>query len=102
MCIRDRFTIGFGTAGGSVVEVEGFQLATALDEASLVALADTTGGEYRLGAGDADIADLYDRVDTQFTTEGEPTEVTAVVALAGLALLVIAAVTSLRLFGRVP
>ncbi|GJM38822.1 MAG: hypothetical protein DHS20C19_21890 [Acidimicrobiales bacterium] len=96
------FTVGFGTPTGAVVEVEGFQLATALNEASLIEVADTTGGEYRHAATDIDISDLYDRVDRQFTTEGERTEVTAVVALAGALLLIIAALTSMRLFGRVP
>ena len=96
------FTVGFGTEAGAVIEVEGFNLATALQEDSLVELADTTGGEYRRATSDADIRDLYDRVDRQFTTEGEPTEVTAVVALIGAALLIVAAAVSLRLFGRAP
>ncbi|MEM7141531.1 MAG: VWA domain-containing protein [Actinomycetota bacterium] len=96
------FAIGFGTEAGAVIQIEDFSLATRLQEASLVELVDATGGDYRRAVDDDSITDLFDRVDTQFTTDGEPTELTAHVALAGAIVLILASLLSMRWFGRVP
>ena len=39
-------TIGVGTVEGATIEVDGYQLATALDEELLTEVAETTGGTY--------------------------------------------------------
>ena len=55
-------TVGVGTAEGDTVEVDGYQLATALDEALLTTVAQTSGGTYH-AAGERGRAGRYDQVD---------------------------------------
>ena len=40
------YPIGLGSPQGTVLEVDGFQIATRLDEATLKQIADTTDGTY--------------------------------------------------------
>ena len=39
-------TVGVGTAAGTTIKVDGYQVHTALDEDTLTAIAQTTGGSY--------------------------------------------------------
>ena len=93
-------TIGVGTATGSVIDVDGFQIATALDADALTAIAETTGGQY-VPASNADVLQQVSLTLQQRTTiEPQPVELTALAA--GLAVLVLAAggVLLLRSQGR--
>jgi Ca-activated chloride channel family protein len=94
-------TVGVGTTEGAVVEVDGYQLGTALDEALLTAVAQTTGGAYQ-PAGDAQaLADTTRSIDLRLTTKKEPVELTAPFAGAALLLLVLGGLLSLRWHGRI-
>ena len=93
--------VGVGTARGGTVEVDGFQLNTALDEALLTTVAQTTGGAY-LPAGDAAVlADTTKSIDLRLTTEKEPIELTAPFAAAALLLLTLGALLGIRWHGRI-
>jgi Ca-activated chloride channel family protein len=93
--------VGVGTAEGAVVEVDGYQLGTALDEALLTTVAQTTGGEY-LRASDADaLADTTKSIDLRLTTKMEPVELTAPFAGAALLLLLLGSLLGLRWHGRI-
>ncbi|HEU5107051.1 MAG TPA: VWA domain-containing protein [Micromonosporaceae bacterium] len=93
-------TIGIGTAGGATVEVDGFQLATALDEELLTSVAGITGGEYR-PAGDAGaLANVTDSIELRVYTQDKPVELTAVLAGAALLLLVLGSLLMTRAYGR--
>lgn len=97
----DIHTIGLGRPEGTVVEIDGFSVATALDEPLLTAVAEATGGGYH-PAGDADaLAQVYDSIDLEVVTRTEPREVTALFTVAGMAALAVGAALSLAWFGRV-
>ncbi|MFI5952542.1 VWA domain-containing protein [Cryptosporangium sp. NPDC051539] len=94
-------TVGVGTAKGTTVEVDGYQLATALNEQQLTAIARTTGGKYRK-ANDADgLADSTRSIDLRLTGKKEALELTAPFAGAGLVLLVAGALLMSRWHGRI-
>ena len=94
-------TVGVGTAQGATVEVDGFQLGTALDESLLTTVAHTSGGAYHQ-AGDADVlADTTKSIDLRLTTKKEPLELTAPFAGAALLLLALGALLGLRWHGRI-
>lgn len=89
--------IGLGTPAGTTIQVDGFTIATALDESSLQTVAQTTGGTYRRATDAASLAAVYDAIELQWTTRTVPHEVTSwVAALAGLLLLAGATVSVLR------
>ncbi|MBU2669629.1 VWA domain-containing protein [Actinoplanes bogorensis] len=93
--------VGVGTERGATVEVDGFQLGTALDASLLTAVAQTTGGAY-LPAGDADtLTDRTKAIDLRLTAKKEPLELTAPFAGAALLLLMLGAVLGTRWHGRI-
>jgi Ca-activated chloride channel homolog len=93
--------IGIGTTEGTVVEVDGFSVATALDEELLTEIADVTDGTYHV-AGDAATLDrIYESIDLEFARVERQHEVTALFATAGGLLLAIGSLLSIAWFGRV-
>ncbi|NUO36023.1 MAG: VWA domain-containing protein [Dermatophilaceae bacterium] len=93
--------IGLGTPAGTVIEIDGFSLATALDETSLQKIAQTTGGTYRRATDAASLAAVYDAIELQWTTRTVPHEVTSWVAAAAALLLLGGATVSVLRQGRV-
>jgi Ca-activated chloride channel family protein len=94
-------TVGVGTTAGATVEVEGYQLATALNEQVLRGLADATGGTY-LTAGDSGALAASTRsIDLKLTTRKEPVELTGPVAGLALLLLAAGALLMIRWHGRI-
>lgn len=94
-------TVGLGDPAGTVLEIDGFSIATALDETMLRAVAETSGGTYSPAADGEALAEVYDGLDLEFVANPAATELTALFAGAGAVLLVLAAALSLRWFGRV-
>lgn len=82
-------TVGVGTAQGSTVEVDGYQLHTALDAERLTAIAQTTGGSYRTAADSEDLAGAASGIDLRLTVATQPVPLAG--ALCGLALVLLAA-----------
>lgn len=93
--------VGVGTARGGTVEVDGFQLSTALDESLLTAVAQTTGGTYHQAGDAATLADTTKSIDLRLTTTKEPIELTAPFAAAALLLLTLGALLGIRWHGRI-
>ena len=95
-------TIGFGTTDGAVIESEGYQVSTALDEQALTDIADLTGGAYTPAAttSGSDLDDISRSVDLRIATTYERTEITAAFALAAMALLLAGGLLMLRTYGR--
>jgi Ca-activated chloride channel family protein len=94
-------TVGVGTTAGATVEVEGYQLATALNEQVLRGIADATGGSY-LTAGDAGaLASSTRSIDLRLTSRKEPLELTGPVAGLALLLLAAGALLMIRWHGRI-
>lgn len=94
------YPIGVGAPEGTVVEIDGFNVATALDEDTLRELAEVTDGTYFAAEDEKALADVYDKIDLEWRTEKEKTEVTGIVTAASLVLFVLGAAASLLWFGR--
>jgi Ca-activated chloride channel family protein len=94
------YPVGLGRPEGTVIQVDGFQLATALDEPALRAIAERTDGRYVPAADPQALAAVSDAVDLQWTVETEHIEVTALLAAAAGALVLLGACLSLAWFGR--
>jgi Ca-activated chloride channel homolog len=93
--------IGLRTKQGTVIEVDGFNIATALDEELLKKIAAVTDGTYDHAADAAALAKIYDSIDLEFKSTTKPREVTALFAAAGGLLLVVGSLLSIGWFGRV-
>jgi Ca-activated chloride channel family protein len=94
------YPIGIGSADGTVVEINGFQVATALDEDELTEIATTTGGTYFHAEDQASLASIYKHIDLRITTQSKKQEATGVVTGISTVLLLIGASLSLVWYGR--
>ncbi|MEU7823568.1 VWA domain-containing protein [Catellatospora sp. NPDC049133] len=94
-------TVGIGTPEGATVEVEGFQVATALDEQLLTELAAVTGGTYHPARDAAALNDIHRSIDLRITTEPEHIELTALFAGSALLLLTLGGLLMIRWYGRI-
>jgi Ca-activated chloride channel homolog len=93
--------IGVGTKQGTVIEVDGFNIATALNEDLLKEIADVTDGTYDQAADAAALSRIYDSIDLEFKSSKKPREVTALFAASGGLLLALGSLLSMLWFGRV-
>jgi Ca-activated chloride channel family protein len=96
------YTIGVGTPEGAVLEVEGFNVLTQLDETALQSIASVTNGTYFRAGDEEALKEIYQNIDLQLTSRGEQMEITALAAGLGALLLIIGGMFSLFWFGRVP
>jgi Ca-activated chloride channel homolog len=95
------YPIGLGSPAGTVVQIDGFQVATQLDEALLQEIARTTNGEYFAAADEQELASVYGKINPVWTIQAKRTEITGLLAaLAGLLVLAGAGV-SFAWYGRV-
>jgi len=95
------YPVGLGSTSGSVLEVDGFSIATALDEDTLKQIARTTGGTYYPAADPATLAQVYDSLELTWTSRTVPREVTSLVAALATVLLLAGAGLSVVRSGRV-
>jgi Ca-activated chloride channel homolog len=93
--------IGLGTTQGTVVEVDGFNVATALDEDLLNEIADVTDGSYQQAGDAAALTEIYKSIDLELKSVEKPREVTAAFAAGGALLLALGSFLSIVWFGRV-
>ncbi len=96
------FPIGLGRPEGAILTVDGYQIATALNEPLLKEIADATDGVYLRAEDEEQLVDTYKKIDLKLTTNGEATEVTSVFAGAAMLLLVVGSMLTVQWFGRVP
>jgi Ca-activated chloride channel homolog len=95
------YTVGVGTAEGTVLTGDGWQMRVRLDEETLKQVADMTRAEYFNAVTGADLNEIYRTLTARFTLETKQTEVTALFAAAGTLLVLLSAVLSLLWFSRV-
>jgi Ca-activated chloride channel family protein len=96
------YPVGIGSAEGTIVEVEGFQILTQLNEAALQEIANLTNGAYFYAEDTEALQEIYQDIDLQLTIRGEQMEVTSIFAGIGLLLLLIGGVLSMLWLGRIP
>lgn len=96
------YTIGLGTAAGTIVRLQGRAVRTALDEPTLRRIAEVTDGQYFNANTEADLRAVYENLTTQLVIRNERTELTAYATLAAAILAVFAGAFSLLWFNRLP
>ena len=96
------YTIGIGTPEGTVLQIQGRSVYTRLDEATLRAVAETTGGRYFSAQDEECLRQIYDDLARERQFEDEKTEITFAFAAAGLIISVLAGGLGLLWFNRLP
>ena len=81
--------------------MEGYQLATALNEQVLRGISDATGGSYLTAADPGALASSTRSIDLRLTSKKEPVELTGPVAGLALLLLAAGALLMIRWHGRI-
>ncbi len=94
-------TIGIGTVQGTIIEVDGYQVATALDEELLTQIAETTTGSYHRAEDAQSLGAIYKTLDLRITLEDEFIELTSVVVAIALLLLTVGGLLMINWFGRI-
>jgi Ca-activated chloride channel family protein len=94
-------TVGIGTVEGTTIEVDGFQVATALNEELLTAIAQATAGSYHR-AGDANqLAGIYRDLDLRRTSLPQLMELTGAALAVAMLLLVASGLLMSLWHGRI-
>ncbi len=93
-------TVGVGTAAGTSVEVDGYQVHTALDEAALTAIAQTTGGSYHPASDAAELETVTSTIDLRLTVSDQEVPLAGAFIALALALLGAGAVLTVMRTGR--
>ncbi len=96
------YTVGIGTAAGTVLHINGFSVFTQLDEATLQQIAQITGGSYFNAQSTQDLLKIYNNLDPQLVIKPEKTEITALFAGASILVMLIGGILSLLWFSRMP
>ncbi len=96
------YTIGVGSAAGTIVRLQGRAVRTALDETTLKKIAELTDGQYFNANTEADLRTVYENLTTELVVRNEKTELTAYATLAAAILAVFAGAFSLLWFNRLP
>jgi Ca-activated chloride channel family protein len=94
-------TVGVGTVEGTTIEVDGFQVATALNEDLLTAVASATNGSYHRAEDAQALADVYRSLELRITAEAEFIEITAAGVAVALLLLTIGGFLMISRVGRI-
>ena len=96
------FTVGVGTSGGAIVGWYGRSFRVQLDEPTLKAIANKTGGSYYRAQDENQLIKIYQTLSTRLIVERQQTELTALFAAIAAGALLIAGALSLAWFNRLP
>ncbi|HLX34971.1 MAG TPA: VWA domain-containing protein [Candidatus Limnocylindrales bacterium] len=96
------YPVGIGSDAGTTVNLDGFQIHTQLDSATLKQIASVSGGTYYAATDTAGLNAVYDQLDTSFVLKPEQVELTGVFAGLAVLLFVLGGVGSLMWLGYLP
>jgi Ca-activated chloride channel family protein len=96
------YTVGIGTPEGTVLQIQGRNVFTRLDEDTMKSIADQTGGRYFNAQSNADLHSIYNDLSRQHIVENKKTEITFAFAGAALVISVLAGALGLAWFNRLP
>jgi Ca-activated chloride channel family protein len=96
------YTVGIGTAQGTVLHIQGESVLTRLDEPTLQGVASATGAQYFNAQTESQLSSVYSDLARQQQVEDKTVEVTYLAASGALALMVAGALLSLLWFNRFP
>lgn len=94
------YPIGLGSAEGTVLDIDGFQVATALDEPLLREIATKTDGKYFAAADEKQLTKVYGSIDLAWKVRSEHVEITALLGAAAAVLLLVGTGLSMAWYGR--
>jgi Ca-activated chloride channel family protein len=96
------YTIGIGTPEGTILQIQGRNVFTRLDEETLRGVAELTDARYFAASDEEELREIYDELARERLVEDEETEITFL--LTGVALLISIAAGGLGLlwFNRLP
>ena len=94
-------TVGVGTAAGTTVEVDGYHLFTALDEATLKSISQATGGSYHPASNASELNGIASSINLRLTVSKQPLPLAGAFIALALALLAAGAVLTVARTGRV-
>jgi Ca-activated chloride channel family protein len=93
-------TVGVGTAAGTTVEVGGYHLFTALNQAALTAISQGTGGTYHPASDASELNGIASSINLRLTVTNEPLPLAGAFIALALALLAAGAVLTVTRTGR--
>jgi len=96
------FTVGVGSAEGTILRIQGRSVRTRLDEVSLKKIADLTDGQYYNASSEGDLKTIYDNLGSQTVLRTEKTEITYMFTGAAIIVSLMAGMLSLLWFSRLP
>jgi len=96
------YTVGVGSTEGTILRLQGRQIRTRLDEATLKQIASVTDAEYYNASNEKDLRAVYEKLSTQLVLRQQKTEVTAYLTALAAVLSIIAGGLSLLWFNRLP
>ena len=94
-------TVGVGTSTGTTVDVDGYHLFTALDEATLKSISQATGGTYHPASDASELDGIASSINLRLTVTNEPLPLAGALIALALALLAAGAVLTITRTGRV-
>ncbi len=94
------FTVGFGSAAGGAVDIDGMTMFMRFDEEALKAIANITRAEYFHAGSAGDLKKVYQELQARFALEKKETEVSALIIAAAALFAVASAALSLLWFKR--
>jgi Ca-activated chloride channel family protein len=94
-------TVGVGTTAGTTVDVDGYQLFTALDQDTLTAIAQATGGSYHPAFDADELDDIASTIDLRLTTHNEDLPLAGAFTAFAIGLLALGAILTVLRTGRV-
>jgi Ca-activated chloride channel family protein len=96
------YTIGIGSAAGTILHVNGFTVHTQLDEATLQQISQITGGAYYNAEDEEDLRKIYADLAPQLVVKSEKMEITSILAGVSILILLVGSAFSLLWFSRLP
>lgn len=92
--------LGFGTTAGTTLELDGFIVHTALNEAILQQIVQAAGGTYFAAQSEQDPQAVYANLSPQLVVKSEKMEITALFAGASILVLLVGSMFSMLWFNR--
>jgi Ca-activated chloride channel family protein len=94
-------TVGVGTTTGTTVDVDGYHLFTALDQATLTSISQATGGTYHPASDASELDGIASSINLRLTVTNEPLPLAGAFIALALALLAAGTVLTVTRTGRV-
>ena len=95
------YTVGVGSKEGTVINVDGMNIHSQLDESMLMQVAETSGGQYYFADDENELARIYDDLEPTLSIKPEEMELTSLFAAFGMIIFLIGGALSFLWFGRV-